>query len=282
MPIRSRHLTLPAIALMLALPGAQAAEGTITTVAGTVPGLDGDNGPATGAKLNGPEGTAIAADGALLIADTQNDRIRRVGAERRHHHDHRQRPGLLRRRRPGRRRRAERTLRRRGARRRQHPDRRHRQRPHPADRAERDHHDGRRVRPGPRGRRRPGGPRPPQPAARRHPPRRRRLSDRRLGQRPHPLRSQPAGVITTVAGTTPGFAGDGGPATSARLDDPRSVSVVDGGGLLIADLGNRRIRRVGSRRPHRHRRRRRHRADRRPRGARARRPGSVERPTSSR
>ena len=42
MPIRSRHLTLPAIALVLALPAANAAEGTLTTFAGTTPGLSGD------------------------------------------------------------------------------------------------------------------------------------------------------------------------------------------------------------------------------------------------
>ena len=53
------------------------------------------------------------------------------------------------------------------------------------------------------------------------------------------------GVITTVAGTgSRGFSGDGGPATSAELNDPVGV-VVDGvGNLYIADMRNHRVRRV--------------------------------------
>ena len=55
----------------------------------------------------------------------------------------------------------------------------------------------------------------------------------------------PAGIITTVAGSgTPGFSGDGGPALSAQLNLPFSVSPVAKGGFLIADAGNSRIRRV--------------------------------------
>jgi sugar lactone lactonase YvrE len=55
------------------------------------------------------------------------------------------------------------------------------------------------------------------------------------------------GVITTVAGTgTSGFSGDGGPATSARLDAPVYVEVDGKGNLYIADLHNHRIRRVDS------------------------------------
>ena len=53
------------------------------------------------------------------------------------------------------------------------------------------------------------------------------------------------GTITTVAGSgTPGFDGDGGPATAAALDRPFAVVPAAGGGLLIADTGNDRIRRV--------------------------------------
>ena len=78
MRIRPHHLALPTLVLALALPAAQGAEGTLTTIAGTVSGFQGDGEPATAARLSGPEGTALAADGALLIADTQNDRIRRV------------------------------------------------------------------------------------------------------------------------------------------------------------------------------------------------------------
>ncbi|HKG38635.1 MAG TPA: hypothetical protein VKB25_06565 [Conexibacter sp.] len=54
-----------------------------------------------------------------------------------------------------------------------------------------------------------------------------------------------SGIITTVAGTrSAGFAGDGGPATSAALNAPARVVPLTGGGFLIADTGNNRIRRV--------------------------------------
>lgn len=59
-------------------------------------------------------------------------------------------------------------------------------------------------------------------------------------------RVAPDGLISTVAGTgQQGFAGDGGPATSAQLDDPTSVAAMANGGYLIADMRNGRIRRVG-------------------------------------
>ncbi len=52
---------------------------TIVTVAGTgVEGFSGDGGPATSAKLSLPLGVAFDAAGDLFIADTHNDRIRRV------------------------------------------------------------------------------------------------------------------------------------------------------------------------------------------------------------
>ncbi len=53
------------------------------------------------------------------------------------------------------------------------------------------------------------------------------------------------GLITTFAGTgTAGFSGDGGPATSARLNAPEAVHLNATGDLLIADTENHRIRRV--------------------------------------
>src|SRR5206468_6210186 len=53
------------------------------------------------------------------------------------------------------------------------------------------------------------------------------------------------GTITTVAGNGfAGFSGDGGPAVSATLRDPRDVAVDPAGNLYIADLGNERIRKV--------------------------------------
>jgi len=53
------------------------------------------------------------------------------------------------------------------------------------------------------------------------------------------------GIITTVAGNgTFGFSGDGGPATSAALAGPFGVAVDSSGNVFIADTGNNRIRRV--------------------------------------
>jgi sugar lactone lactonase YvrE len=55
----------------------------------------------------------------------------------------------------------------------------------------------------------------------------------------------PDGTISTVAGTgTAGFSGDGGVATSARLNMPKSVEADGAGNLYIADSSNHRIRRV--------------------------------------
>lgn len=53
--------------------------GVITTVAGTgQPGFSGDGGPANKAQLRQPHSIAFAPDGALLICDIGNRRIRRV------------------------------------------------------------------------------------------------------------------------------------------------------------------------------------------------------------
>ena len=58
-------------------------------------------------------------------------------------------------------------------------------------------------------------------------------------------RVSPAGTITTVAGASPGgFSGDGGPATAAQLNLPQSVATTADGGFLIADSNNNRVRRV--------------------------------------
>lgn len=53
--------------------------GSVTTLAGNgVGGFCGDDGPATSACLNGPEAVALDENGNLLIADTFNNRIRKV------------------------------------------------------------------------------------------------------------------------------------------------------------------------------------------------------------
>ena len=53
------------------------------------------------------------------------------------------------------------------------------------------------------------------------------------------------GTITTVAGSgKAGYAGDGGPATEARMNSPEHVAVDAEGNLFIEDTGNNRIRMV--------------------------------------
>jgi uncharacterized repeat protein (TIGR01451 family) len=54
-----------------------------------------------------------------------------------------------------------------------------------------------------------------------------------------------AGAITTVAGTgAPGFAGDGGAATAARLYAPQGLALDAAGNLYIADTSNYRVRKL--------------------------------------
>jgi uncharacterized protein (TIGR03437 family) len=58
-----------------------APDGTITTFAGTgFSGFSGDNGPAANAQLEYPGGVALDGSGNLLIADSGNNRIRKVSA----------------------------------------------------------------------------------------------------------------------------------------------------------------------------------------------------------
>ena len=52
--------------------------GVIFTVAGGRKGPDGDNEQADKAGLNRPHGAVISADGSLVIADSENHRVRRV------------------------------------------------------------------------------------------------------------------------------------------------------------------------------------------------------------
>jgi trimeric autotransporter adhesin len=60
------------------------------------------------------------------------------------------------------------------------------------------------------------------------------------------LKLTPGGTITTFAGTgESGFSGDGGPASSALMNLPLGVAVDNAGDLYIADAGNARIRKVG-------------------------------------
>jgi hypothetical protein len=68
-------------------------------------------------------------------------------------------------------------------------------------------------------------------------------------RRNHQIRlvSGTTGVITTVAGDgDSGFAGDGGPALTARLNAPRGVKSDASGNIWIADSNNNRVRRVNA------------------------------------
>lgn len=176
----------------LAAAPAQAADGTITTLAGTSAGFAGDGGPASQAKLSGPRAAAIAPDGRLLIADSANVRVRQVST---------------------------------------------------------------------------GGVITTIAVQQTAPP----LTFG--GPTPGGLSGAPAGVaydaagaplvadnggsfigriagvnntFSVIAGTRnqPGFAGDGGPATAARLNAPTGIALAPDGSIYIADTGNDRIRRV--------------------------------------
>src|ERR1700676_1104860 len=60
---------------------AAVSDGVITTVAGDgTAGSFGDNGQATAAEINYPQGAAVDSAGNVYIADTNNHRIRKVTA----------------------------------------------------------------------------------------------------------------------------------------------------------------------------------------------------------
>jgi sugar lactone lactonase YvrE len=64
----------------------------------------------------------------------------------------------------------------------------------------------------------------------------------------HALRKiNTAGIISTIAGNgLEGFLGDGGPATSARLDYPAGATMDASGNIYIADYGNHRVRKINT------------------------------------
>ncbi len=193
MPARAltRAVAGLALGLLVALAGAaaaRAATGNIFTVAGTTAGLAGDGGLARDAQLDRPYGVAATPDGGYLVADSLNDRIRRVS------------PGGVITTVAGT------TL----------------------------------------GLSGDGGP---AIAARLHAPY--DVAATADGgflvadYANHRIRRVSAGgVIATVAGSTRGFSGDGGPATAAQLGYPTAVVATADGGFLVADSENDRIRRV--------------------------------------
>lgn len=61
----------------------------------------------------------------------------------------------------------------------------------------------------------------------------------------HIRKVDPMGVITTIAGSTfSGYSGDGGPATSAQLNQPSGIATHTSGNIYIADLSNSAIRKI--------------------------------------
>ncbi len=167
-------------------------DGTITTVAGgDTPGYSGDGGPATEARLLGPEDAAPMPDGSFVIADTFNNRIRRVfpngtittiaGTGTPGYSGDGGHPTLAQINRP----------------------------------------EGIAVTPG-------GS----------------ILIADGLNHRIRSI-SPNTGVITTIAGTgTPGYSGDGGPASAAELFIPEKITATRDGGYVIADTCNHALRKV--------------------------------------
>jgi sugar lactone lactonase YvrE len=73
--------TVCTIAAVAAVGPAAAADGTTTTVAGTFAvGFSGDGGPATAARLDRVTDVDVGPDGDLYLADSANERVRRVDA----------------------------------------------------------------------------------------------------------------------------------------------------------------------------------------------------------
>lgn len=223
---------------------AAATDGTISPLAGTVPGFAGDGGPADQAQLNTPRDVAVLADGSVLIADFANDRVRRVTTDGRIDTAAGSSEGFS-------------------------------GNGGPAVSAELNrprgvtslpdggyliadtfNHQIRRVRPdgtivalagsGTAGLQGDGGP---ATAARLNlPSDTARMPDGSIliadTDNDRIRRVTPDGTISTVAGSTRGFSGDGGPATLAQLNRPRDVAVATDGAIIVADTGNDRVRRV--------------------------------------
>src|SRR5581483_4756305 len=167
--------------------------GTITTVAGTgSAGYSGDGGPATQAQINNPRGVFALPDGGFIFPDSNNQRVRRVWPD-----------GTIT------------TV----------------------------------AGNGTQGFSGDGGPATAAelsiPFAVAPTPDGGFLIDDVNNQRIRKVSS--SGTITTVAGNgVAGYSGDGGPATSAELDNPHNLAVFPDGSFLIADASNNRVRLVST------------------------------------
>jgi uncharacterized protein (TIGR03437 family) len=56
----------------------------------------------------------------------------------------------------------------------------------------------------------------------------------------------PNGIITTIAGSTAGFSGDGGPASAAKLNYPFSIVMDAAGNMFFTEVNNERIRKISA------------------------------------
>jgi len=66
-----------------------------------------------------------------------------------------------------------------------------------------------------------------------------------IGEEPRIWMVRPNGTTEVIAGNgTRGFSGDGGPATSAQLNEPTSVAVDVSGNILVGDSKNLRVRKI--------------------------------------
>ena len=164
------------------------ADGVAMVVAGNgIAGFSGDGGPATSASLNGPSGVAVDSAGNLYIAESTNNRIRKVSG------------GTIT------------TVAGNGIGAFSGDG-------GPATSASLDYPEGVAVD---------------------------SAGNLYIADGTNRIRKVSGGTITTVAGNgIAGFQGDGGPATSTSLYDPRGIAIDSAGNLYIADSGNCRIRKV--------------------------------------